>query len=80
MLAFLILCGLGRGKQSKNCGKSSSKYFKDFILKILIYNESIETWSRKRRMIQLFSTDFLKILSSLSKRSVTGPKGCFEFG
>ena len=61
MLAFLIQCGFGRGKQPVNCGKSSSKYFYDFILRILIYGESIKTWSRKRQMIQLFSTDFLKI-------------------
>ena len=43
LLAFLIQCGFGRGKQPLNCGKSSSKYFQDFILRILIYTESIET-------------------------------------
>ena len=43
ILAFLFLCGFGRGKQPINCGKSSSKYFQDFILKILIYTESIKT-------------------------------------
>jgi len=31
-LSFPIQCGFGRGKQPVNCGKSSSKYFKDFIL------------------------------------------------
>ena len=61
ILAFLIQCGFGRGKQPENCGKSSSKYFEDFILRILIYTESIKTWLRKRQMIQLFSMDFLKI-------------------
>ena len=61
ILAFLIQCGFGRGKPPANCGKSSSKYFPDFILGILIYNESIKTCPRKRQMIQLFSTDFLKI-------------------
>jgi len=61
MLAFLIQCGFGRGKQPVICGKSYSKYFQDFILRILIYTESIETWPRKRQVIQLFSTDFLKI-------------------
>ena len=43
LLGFLIQCGFGRGKQPVNCGKSSSKYFKDFILGILIYSESIKT-------------------------------------
>ena len=61
ILAFLIQCGFGRGKRPVNCGKSSSKYFQDFILRILIYTESIKTWLRKRQMIQLFSMDFLKI-------------------
>ena len=51
ILGFLIQCGFGRGKRLVNCGKSSSKYFQDFILRILIYNESIKTKSRKRRMI-----------------------------
>ena len=61
LLGFLIQCGFGRGKQPVNCGKSGSKYFQDFTLRILIYAESIKTYSRKRQMIQLFSTDFLKI-------------------
>jgi len=61
ILAVLIQCGFGRGKQPVNCGKSSSKYFQDFILRILIYAESIKTNSRKRRVIHLISTDFLKI-------------------
>ena len=61
ILAFLIQCGFGRGKQPINCGKSSPKYFQDFTLRIIIYTESIKTKSRKRQMIQLFSTDFLKI-------------------
>ena len=61
ILVFLIQCGFGRGKGPVNCGKSSSKYFQNFILRILIYTESIKTKSRKRQMIQLFSTDFLKI-------------------
>jgi len=43
ILADLIQCGFGRGKQPENSGKSSSKHFKDFILRILIYTESIET-------------------------------------
>ena len=51
ILAFLIQCGFGRGKQPLNCGKSSSKYFQDFILRILIYTESIKTKSRKRQVI-----------------------------
>ena len=61
MLSFLFQCGFGRGKQLINCGKSSSKYFQEFILGILICVESLKTWPRKRQMIQLFSTDFLKI-------------------
>ena len=48
---FLIQCGFGRGKQPANCGKSSSKYLHDFILRILIYTESIKTKSRKRQVI-----------------------------
>ena len=60
-LAFLIQCGFGRGKQPVNCGKSSTKYFNDFILRILIYTESIKSKSRKRQVIHWFSTDFLKI-------------------
>ena len=51
LLAFLIQCGFGRGKQPANCGKSSSKYFQGFILRILIYAESIKTKSRKRQVI-----------------------------
>ena len=51
ILAFLIQCGFGRGKQPKNCGKSSTKYFQDFTLRILIYTESIKTKSRKRQVI-----------------------------
>ena len=43
MLALLNECGFGRGKQAVNCGKSSSKYFQDFILRILIYTESSKT-------------------------------------
>ena len=50
-LAVLIQCGFGRGKQPVNCGKSSSKYFHDFILRILIYTESIKTKLRKRQVI-----------------------------
>ena len=61
MLPFLIQCGFGRGKQPENCGKSSPKYFQDFTLRILIYTESIKTKSRKRQVINRFSTDFLKI-------------------
>ena len=51
MLALLIPCGFGRGKQPEKCGKSSSKYFQDFILRRLIYAESIKTKSRKRQVI-----------------------------
>ena len=60
-LALLVLCGFGRGKLAAYCGKSSSKYIQDFILRILIYTESIKTYARKRQVIQLFSTDFFKI-------------------
>jgi len=51
ILAFLIQCGFGRGKQPLNCGKSSPKYFQEFTLRILIYAESIKTKSRKRQVI-----------------------------
>ena len=51
ILPFLIQCGFGRGKQPANCGKSNLKYFHDFILRILIYTESIKTKSRKRQVI-----------------------------
>ena len=80
ILVWLVQCGFGRGKHLIICGKDESKQFQEITLAILIYDESIKTQSRKRRMIQLFSMVFLKISSSLGKRSVTGPKGCFEFG
>ena len=60
ILPFLIQCGFGRGKQPAYCGKSSSKYFHDFILRILIYTESIKTKSRKRQVIHWFQRIFLR--------------------
>ena len=60
MLPFLIQCGFGRGKQPAICGKSSSKYLHDFILRILIYTESIKTSSRKRQVIHWFQRIFLR--------------------
>ena len=58
---YLISCGYGRGKLIINCGKYSPKYISKYLLGILIYDKSIETKLRKRRLIQLFSTEFLKI-------------------
>ena len=58
---YLISCGYGRGKLITNCGKYSPKYISKYLLGILIYDKSIETKLRKRRLIQSFSTEFLKI-------------------
>ena len=58
---YLNLCGYGRGKTIKNCGKYNLKYYSEYLLGILIYDKSIETKVRKRQMIQSFSTEFLKI-------------------
>jgi len=61
ILAFLMQCGFGRGKLLIFCGKNYNKLFHKITLAILIYIESIETRARKRQVIQLFSTEFLKI-------------------